>query len=168
MTRPPGLKVHRNLLDSGQVDAILAQQDFVNPDSKAHDLFRLYGDFGGKEAQDPREWMLAHGRQLQSQGFFPSLPNQYRVCDWVGGLSAQFKWHVDNHRHGEKILVISLTDQRTLAFRKPGTSGVYELMLDRGDAYIIQGAARWSWQHKVCPSGAHKSGGKSFVMSLKN
>lgn len=95
------------------------------------------------------------------------MPNQYRVTDWFGSLSAQFKWHIDNHRHGERILAISLSNNRVIGFRKDANSPVFELEQNAGDAYLIAGPIRWSWQHCVLPRGKDKSGGRSFVVSFK-
>jgi hypothetical protein len=184
MAKMPGLKTFPALLTPEEVAKVVAQDEYAkNPGDV---LFRYYGDFGhgmlapedatdapvrrgapGRETPPPSPWMLDWGRTLQDRGLFDVLPNQYRVTDWFGNLSAQFKWHIDNHRHGERILAISLSDKRVIGFRKDANSPVIELPQNAGDAYLIAGPIRWSWQHCVLPRGQGGSGGKSFVLSYK-
>lgn len=130
-------------------------------------LFRYYGSFGLPETPAPSAWMLAWGEALQRRGYFAALPNQYRVCDWVGALAAQFKWHIDNQRHGERIFVISLSGPREIGFREGEEGERYVMRLDAGDAYVMEGPARWRWQHCVLPVGRGRGGGRSFVVSEK-
>ncbi|MDF1666760.1 MAG: hypothetical protein P1V97_33730 [Planctomycetota bacterium] len=164
MKRPTGLKIFQNLISEGEVQEILAQEETAN--SKGQ-LFRLFGEFGGKKAKKPSPWMQEWGARLKREGLFSELPNQYRLCDWIGEHSSQFKWHIDNSRHGEKILVLCLSEKRAIGFRKRGKRESFELELCAGDAYMIAGAARWSWEHCILPVGEGKSGGKSFIMSYK-
>lgn len=90
------------------------------------------------------------------------------VCNWIGEYAAQFKWHIDSNRHGEEILVISLTDGRQIGFRPPGRPDkIWTLELDAGDAYFMRGAARWNWDHRVMPSGCSRSGGESFILAYR-
>ncbi|MBU47730.1 MAG: hypothetical protein CL920_03450 [Deltaproteobacteria bacterium] len=165
MKRPPGLKLYPALLSSQDIHNILQRPELPQSRPECPQLFRLFGDFGGKEASTPSPWMLEWGTRLQEQGFFSTTPNQYRLCDWIGDLSAQFKWHIDNKRHGKEILVISLTDQRRIGFRPPTGRGYYSVELNAGDAYLMRGASRWQWEHCVLPSGQSRSGGKSFILS---
>lgn len=166
MKRPPGLKIYKNLLLAKDIAIILEKQEYIeNLESK---LFRLYGDFGSKEAPEATAWMKEYGQKiLDVTDIFKKLPNQYRVCDWIGELSANFKWHIDNKRHGEKLLAICL-EKRCIGFRPRATSkDMYKLELEKGDAYLMAGKCRWSWEHCVLPMGKEKSGGKSFIVSYR-
>ncbi|WP_372371034.1 hypothetical protein [Candidatus Uabimicrobium sp. HlEnr_7] len=166
MKRPPGLKIIRNFFHQDEINHILSQTEFVN--NSKMELFRLFGEFGGKEAQPPQEWMIDYGRKVfQHHDFFSEVPNQYRVCDWIGELSSNFKWHIDNKRHGKKILVVTLSSKRMIGFRCDAGSDIFKIELSSGDAYLISGSSRWSWEHCVLPSGKEKSGGKSFIMSYR-
>lgn len=167
-SKPPGLKVHRNLLDLEEVSEMLEQCRSLPP-PPGNPLFRLFGDFGSNIATEvPRPWMEVWGQRMLDKKLFKQLPNQYRVCNWIGDMSAQFKWHIDSKRHGEHILVISLTDGRRLGFRPPGKPDKeYVLELDAGDGYFMTGAARWNWDHRVMPTGRDRSGGESFVLAFK-
>lgn len=169
MPKTPGLKSFKQVLSRDEVAQILAQDEFAkNPGDV---LFRYYGEFGHPEGPratpPPAPWMLHWGKVLLERGFLDEMPNQFRVTDWFGHLSAQFKWHIDNHRHGERILAVSLSDDRVIGFRKDADSPVFELEQNAGDAYLIAGQIRWSWQHCVLPRGQDRSGGRSFVLSYK-
>ncbi|BBM84661.1 hypothetical protein [Candidatus Uabimicrobium amorphum] len=166
MKRPPGLKIMRNFCSEEEVNEILQQPQFVN--NPTMELFRLFGEFGGKAAQKPDEWMIEYGTKIFRKYYiFPEVPNQYRVCDWIGELSSNFKWHIDNKRHGKDILVITLSEKRLIGFRRDPDAEVYKVELSTGDAYLMSGSSRWSWEHCVLPSGKEKSGGKSFIMSYR-
>ncbi len=168
MSTPQGLKVYPNFATPKQVQEILEQNEFHNQTEANHRLFRYYGDFGTATELEPASWMLAWGKKLKGMGFFNELPNQYRVCDWKGELSSQFKWHIDNRRHGEQIFVISLSSGRKIGFRDKKTQRTHEeIALDSGDAYMMQGASRWQWEHRVVPTGKTRSGGRSFVVSFR-
>lgn len=168
MKKPSGLKLYPGLLALEEVDELLGVEEYQDQKEAHVQLFRLYGSFGSKPAEEPREWMLSWGEQMVERGLFEQRPNQYRVCDWVGDLCGQFKWHIDNKRHGEAILSIALTDGRAIGFRPVGKGReVYEVELNRGDAYVMAGASRWEYEHSILPRGRSRSGGKSLVMSYK-
>ncbi|CAN0455479.1 unnamed protein product [Ectocarpus fasciculatus] len=166
--RPPGLKLYPQLLTGDALDALRAHCRALPP-PPSNPLFRYFGDFGENARTEPvRPWMLDMGRDMLARGFFSELPNQYRVTRWDGTLAAQFKWHTDNRRHGEEILVISLTDRRAIGWRPRADSPEpYVLRLEAGDGYLIRGSARWQWQHRVMPVGHQRSGGESFVIAYR-
>ncbi len=167
-SKPPGIKIYRKLLDANQVAELLDQCHSLPPPT-GNPLFRLFGDFGeNKTTEEVRPWMTTWGETMVKKQLFGQLPNQYRVCNWIGDLSAQFKWHIDSKRHGEQILVISLSDGRRIGFRPPGRpEKTWVLELDAGDGYFMRGAARWNWDHRVIPCGHQRSGGESFVIAHK-
>lgn len=169
MAKPPGLKVHRALFTPEEVAEVLAHPEMVQPRAENPQLFRLFGDFGAnKEADEPAPWMLAWGERLTARGLFSARPTQYRLCDWIGDLEGQFKWHTDNDRHGQEILAVALSPGRRIGFRDPNRpAATFELDLDLGDAYLMTGKARWSWEHRVLPRGRERSGGKSFILSYR-
>jgi len=166
--RPSGLKLYPKLLDNSDVEAILAHCDRLPP-PPFNPLFRYFGAFDGLDRTEPQQpWMVDIGRRLQSLGLFDKAPNQYRVTHWHGELAAQFKWHIDNRRHGDELAVVSLTDGRCIGFRdKARPREVYKLSLSAGDVYRMTGAARWKWEHRVMPVGRGRSGGRSFVVAWR-
>ena len=167
--RPPGLKLYPDLLTGPALDTLRAQCRALPPPPH-NPLFRYFGSFGdGSRTEPVQPWMVAVGQEMQRRGFFVEEPNQFRVTRWDGELAAQFKWHIDNRRHGEEILVISLTDRRAIGFRPRADDSVepHVLRLSAGDGYLIRGTARWQWQHRVLPVGHRRSGGESFVVAWK-
>ena len=168
VARPTGLKLYPGLLSRKEVAEIIAHADRMPASSESRVLFTYYGDFGKLETEEAAPWMLEWGERMVERGIFSKLPNQYRLCDWFGELSDQFKWHIDNKRHGDEILAIALSDKRSVGFRpKSRARDVYRIDLDAGDAYMIRGTCRWQWQHRVMPVGQGKSGGRSFVLAFK-
>ena len=167
-SKPSGIKVYRDLITPAEVEELRASCRSLPPPT-GNPLFRLFGAFGDNKAtEEVHPWMAEWGRRMVDKKLFAQPPNQYRVCNWIGELSAQFKWHIDSKRHGEQILVISLTDGRKIGFRPPGRPDrTWILDLDAGDGYFMRGAARWNWDHRVMPSGRDRSGGESFVLAYR-
>lgn len=167
-SRPTGLKLYRSLLDGEQIAGIIARADQLPMSRESPRLFTYYGDYGSLDTEAAQPWMEEWGTYLRERGIFARQPNQYRVCHWRGELSAQFKWHIDNKRHGDEILAISLTDRRSIGFRpKAKKQAVYELQVNAGDGYLIRGTCRWQWEHRVMPVGHTRDGGRSFVVAYR-
>jgi hypothetical protein len=99
----------------------LHKQSRTNPQ-----LFRLFGHFDIPSAQPLAQWMMDCGKKMVKRGIFSQCPDQYRLCDWMGEFSGNFKWHTDNNHHGEKILAIAVSDARVIGFRpKKRTKSIY-------------------------------------------
>ncbi len=169
MAKPGGLKVYPTLLSDAEIKDLLHKPEFAEQAEAHVELFRLYGEFGFEQGRPaPTDWMLEWGERLTAQGVCSQVPNQYRVCDWVGDLKAQFKWHIDNARHGAEILAICVTGPRRIGFRKNASdTRPHILELEAGDAYMMRRASRWNWEHCVMPAGEQGSGGKSLIMSYR-
>jgi alkylated DNA repair dioxygenase AlkB len=169
-TRPSDLKVFRGLVTGEDLETLRTHCRSLPP-PPFNPLFRYFGDFGAnaRRIEEVRPWMVEFATRMVEAGIFERQPNQHRVTNWRGDLSAQFKWHIDNHRHGEEILAICITDKRVIGFRDPRRPDdePYLLHLDAGDAYLIRGESRWKWEHKVIPTGQDRSGGESFVLSCR-
>ena len=66
-------------------------------------------------------------------------------------------WHKDASVFGDVILGVSLGAEGRLQFRPAGATQVsYELLLAPGSLYVMQGTARWDWQHRVPPVKAER------------
>lgn len=165
MKQPPGLRIYRGFLSSQEVDEILSEEEYHNNSKVNPQLFRLYGDFGNKASGDVAPWMRAWGEETVKRGIFSTPPTQYRVCDWIGDLRGQFKWHIDSKRQGKLIFSISLSETRVMGFREKDARDIFRLELGKGDAYLMKGASRWNWEHCVLPCSEGRSGGKSFIMN---
>jgi alkylated DNA repair dioxygenase AlkB len=168
MTKPTGLKIYKNLITMTEVEKILTQKEYKPQDESSTILFRYYGNYSAKSAHPAEPWMLEIGAMLFERKYLAEIPNLYRVCDWVGRLSSQFRWHIDNDRHGPEIISICLTDNRAIGFRDPtATDKIYKIELNAGDAYTMTKASRWNWEHRVMPVGRTSEGGKSIIVGYK-
>ncbi len=60
-------------------------------------------------------------------------------------------WHRDAPLFGPKVVGVSLGAPSRLRFqrRTAGLRRVHEVRLDPRSAYVLAGAARWSWQHSI-------------------
>jgi len=100
------------------------------------------------------------------------LPLRKRLADWVGvspeafssALVAEYRpgtplgWHRDVPDH-ELIVGVSLASGARMRLRPyppvaPKKSDVLTLELAPRSAYVLQGAARWGWQHSIAPTPA--------------
>ena len=60
-------------------------------------------------------------------------------------------WHRDAPLFGPKVVGVSLLASCRLRFQRRGPElrRVHEVALARRSAYVLSGAARWSWQHSI-------------------
>jgi len=95
-----------------------------------------------------------------------------RLADWIGVASASFTnaliaeyrpgtplgWHRDVPDF-ERVVGVSLASACRMRFRpypprSPRASEVLTLELAPRSAYLLQGDARWRWQHSIAPTPA--------------
>ena len=77
--------------------------------------------------------------------------------DWAEVLVTRYPpgagigWHRDAPMFGPKVVGLSLLAPCRLRFqrRTPDRRFVHELQLAPRSAYVLAGAARWSWQHSI-------------------
>jgi alkylated DNA repair protein (DNA oxidative demethylase) len=66
--------------------------------------------------------------------------------------NAGIGWHTDAPPFGDCILGVSLASEARLQFRPKGeTKAAFEVTASPGSVYIIQGVARWHYQHRLVP-----------------
>ena len=60
-------------------------------------------------------------------------------------------WHRDAPRFGPAVVGVSLLSSCSLRFQRRSTDErrVFALELEPRSAYVLAGAARWSWQHSI-------------------
>jgi alkylated DNA repair protein (DNA oxidative demethylase) len=59
-------------------------------------------------------------------------------------------WHTDAPRFGESVMAVSLGAAARLQFRPNGTKETScEVLTVPGSLYVMQGPARWEYQHQV-------------------
>lgn len=156
-TRPTGLKIVRAALTT-ELDA--ASRHPPAAPSCPTGCMRFYGQFPGSPAPPLTPWMLQIAHTAWTRGWAPQPPDQLRLCDWSLSPLEKLRWHKDHTVCGSHIVVISLSDQRVIGFRLPeAPEQIWELRLDKGDVYVLSGAARHRWEHRVM------TGGRSVVLS---
>ena len=66
-------------------------------------------------------------------------------------------WHTDAPQFGNYILCVSLASEARLQFRPNSSKEVtYEVKISPGSLYMMQGLARWNYQHQVIPVKAER------------
>lgn len=77
---------------------------------------------------------------LPAESLKQSLLTKYPASSDIG-------WHVDHQSFGDVVLAISLLGNATLALRRHDEE--YRLAIEARSIYILRGAARSEYQHKV-------------------
>lgn len=68
-------------------------------------------------------------------------------------------WHRDAPVFGAQVVGVSLGAACRLRFQRRSNDArlVYDLDLEPGSVYLLEGPARWSWQHSIPPVAAPRS-----------
>jgi alkylated DNA repair protein (DNA oxidative demethylase) len=81
------------------------------------------------------------------ESFVEALVTEYDVGASIG-------WHKDALAFGSVVVGVSLGSDAVMRFQRRAAGGerrVHEQPLPRRSAYVLSGAARWSWQHSIPP-----------------
>jgi alkylated DNA repair protein (DNA oxidative demethylase) len=66
-------------------------------------------------------------------------------------------WHTDAPLFGEYILCVSLASEARLQFSPNSSKEVaYEVKVSPGSLYVLQGLARWHYEHRIIPVKAER------------
>jgi alkylated DNA repair dioxygenase AlkB len=107
-------------------------------------------------AADPvPAWMTAlRRRSADLAGVDPEELTETLVTRYPPG--AGIGWHRDAPLFGPKVVGVSLLGACRMRFQRPagGVRRVHSLELAPRSAYVLGGAARWSWQHSIPPTPA--------------
>jgi alkylated DNA repair dioxygenase AlkB len=161
---PPGLQFVPDFLSQAEADAVLelvAKLTLVEARYKDYTAKRRVASFGGQF--DYTAMQLKNG---------PAIPDMFaplidQIAGWLGVAPSLFThmlvaeyspgtplgWHRDVPDF-ESIVGVSLLGTATMKFRPyPHTVGqrtkVLQLELPPRSLYVIEGDARWHWQHSV-------------------
>lgn len=86
--------------------------------------------------------------RLEKQGHMPAMEfQQCIVNDYVGGQG--IKPHRDREFFGELVLGISLLEPVVMDFKCIRIHEVRALLLEPRSVLVMQGEARWLWQHSI-------------------
>ncbi|KAA1428083.1 alpha-ketoglutarate-dependent dioxygenase AlkB [Nocardioides antri] len=83
----------------------------------------------------------------EPSAFVEALVTQYPPGATIG-------WHRDARVFGSVVVGVSLGSDAVMRFQRRAAGGerrVFEQPLARRSAYVLTGAARWTWQHSVPP-----------------
>lgn len=84
---------------------------------------------------------------VEAASFVEALVTRYDVGASIG-------WHRDAPAFGSVVVGVSLASDAVMRFQRTAAGGerrVHEEPLPRRSAYVLAGAARWTWQHSVPP-----------------
>lgn len=96
------------------------------------------------------EWLLslrdacAELAGIEPERFVEALITRYPAGSTIG-------WHRDAPAFGSSVAGVSLGSPCRMRFRRTagGVAHAYEQELKPRSAYVMSGAARWSWQHHI-------------------
>ena len=154
---PPGEE--RDLLD---VFEALEMHEIRMHGQAARRTARHYGlsyDYGAREPRpgEPMpEWLLPLRERcaglagLAADDLVEALVQRYPAGATIG-------WHRDAPAFGV-VVGVSLGSACRMRFRRGGAGAreVHEIWLEPRSAYVLAGAARWSWQHSIPPTPAER------------
>jgi alkylated DNA repair protein (DNA oxidative demethylase) len=94
-------------------------------------------------------WLRDRGAelaQIDAEDFVEALISEYPPGATIG-------WHRDAPMFGSRVVGISLLAPSRMRFqrRAGGVRYLFELELAPRSAYLLQGAARYAWQHSIPP-----------------
>jgi alkylated DNA repair dioxygenase AlkB len=166
---PNGLVYRADFLDAEEEAALLetiAALPLHEAQYKGWRARRRVASYGSSYDFDANE--LQRGGPLPAA--FDAL--RARLADWIGvapdafsnALIAEYRpgtplgWHRDVPDF-ERVVGVSLASACRMRFRpypprSPRASGVLTLELAPRSAYLLQGEARWRWQHSIAPTPA--------------
>jgi alkylated DNA repair dioxygenase AlkB len=164
---PPGMRFELDWLGTEEevalVEAIRAL-DLREAQYKQYTARRRVASFGGKFDYDNNRLLPAppippafeplRERVARWLGVAPDVFSQMLVAEYAPGTP--LGWHRDVPDF-ESIVGVSLLGEGQMRFRPyPPESGraadVRSLLLPPRSAYVLEGPARWQWQHSIVPA----------------
>jgi alkylated DNA repair dioxygenase AlkB len=163
--RPAGLAVHQDVLSEGEEARLVGR--FMSLDLRPvvmHGVasrrrtshFGAGYDFDARTAT-PAKPLPSYLVDLRSRcaelagedaaSFVEALVTEYDAGAAIG-------WHKDALVFGPVVLGVSLASDSVMRFQRRAAGGerrVHEEPLPRRSAYVLAGAARWTWQHSIPP-----------------
>lgn len=163
MTAPAGLTYIDSFLDDAEQQRLLGLFE-----GWEFEELRLHGRPALRTA---RHFGRSYDLEQRRLGPAPSLPDELgvvrqRAAAVVGLDAARFSealvlryppgagigWHRDAPHFGAPVFGVSLGSSCVLRFKRrtrPSGEERWKLTLQPGSAYVLDGAARWSWQHSI-------------------
>lgn len=112
------------------------------------------------------EWAASIAKRLYSDGLIATIPDQSTVNEYEPGQGLTS--HVDcTTCFGDTIITLSLGSSYVMEFTHSQTKEKSEILLSPGSLLILQGEARYVWQHSVAARKIDKYKGKEIVRSRR-
>lgn len=160
---PAGLTVRPDLLTSEEEGALLgwvAGLPFEHVVMRGVSSRRRVCHFGAGYDFDARAATPGEPLPAQLQGLreraaafaavAPGSLAEALVTEYAAG--ATIGWHKDAQAFGSVVVGVSLASDAVMRFQRRAAGGerrVHEQPLPRRSAYVLTGAARWTWQHSI-------------------
>jgi alkylated DNA repair dioxygenase AlkB len=164
---PPGMRFEPEWLPADEEAALLGAiraLDLREAQYKQYTARRRVASFGGKFDYDNNRLLPAppippafeplRERVARWLGVAPDVFSQMLVAEYAPGTP--LGWHRDVPDF-ESIVGVSLLGEGQMRFRPyPPESGraadVRSLLLPPRSVYVLEGPARWQWQHSIVPT----------------
>ncbi len=112
------------------------------------------------------DWAEKLASRFHREGVTAVLPDQAIVNEYQPGQG--IARHIDCVScFGETILSVSLGSACVMNFTKIGTAQKVPLLLQPGSLIVLQGEARYQWQHGIPPRKRDKYRGSVFLRSRR-
>lgn len=152
-----GLRYMENYLSPDEHDHLLQA---IDGEIWLTDLKRRVQHYGyrydyKKRSVDPSmrlgnlpEWITPLAARLHSDGFSPDVPDQVIVNEYLPGQGIAS--HIDCEPcFGDTILSLTLGSACVMDFTHVATRTVVPILLQPRSLVVMQGAARYEWQHGI-------------------
>ena len=107
------------------------------------------------------QWAVALAGRFVDEGWTPRPPDQLIVNEYAPGQGIAM--HVDCVPwFGDPILVVSLGSPCVMLFSLPRTGRRLPLLLEPGSLYVMQGKARYEWEHGIMARKSDVYSGRRF------
>lgn len=115
---------------------------------------------------DLPEWLQTYTDKLYSAGYFPEIPDQVIVNEYLPGQG--ISPHIDCVPcFTDTIASLSLGSPCVMEFTHNQTSEKISVLLEPRSLVVMQGDARYLWKHAIPARKTDKLSGKSFTRKIR-
>ena len=112
------------------------------------------------------DWVASIAKRLYGDGLITTIPDQITVNEYEPGQGLTS--HVDcTTCFGDTIITLSLGSSYVMEFTHSQTKEKSEILLLPGSLLVLQGEARYVWQHSVAARKTDKYKDKEIVRSRR-
>jgi alkylated DNA repair dioxygenase AlkB len=112
------------------------------------------------------DWAQSLAKRLYRDGLMARVPDQLTVNEYEPGQG--LTGHVDCVTcFGDTLATFSLGSSYVMEFTHTQTQETREILLSPGSVLVLQGEARYVWQHSVAHRKIDKYQGKEFIRTRR-